>query len=775
MPSQRVHGRSKAFEEIPMSFRSLKSLPVFAALATVMVTLTFGGLTVPAQAQTYTILDNFLTGGPGPQWPGGPLLQGRDGDLYGDSYLGGATNNGSIWKTSPAGTVSVVHSFASGNDCQSGLTLGTDGNFYGSGLSNCAAPGYIFKMTPAGVITILHTFTGQPDGSGPSGLVQYTDGNFYGTTSKGGANNFGSVFKITPAGVLTTIYSFDNTNNFSGPTSGLTVGNDSDFYGTQVGGDGLGGIFKITPAGVLTLLHHFTGNPDGAGPSSGVILGKDGNFYGVTQFGGTVGDGRVDQGTFFKMTPAGVVTVLHSFNPTTDYAVFPTTPLIQATDGDFYSTSNACNEFLSCGSFVDIYKLTPTGTLTVVEKLTGANGAGAYWTLTQHTNGTLYGITQQGGTVNGGVYFSLNIGAKAFISLVSTAGRVGSKIGILGQGFSASSVVKFNGVAATTVTRTGTTFLLATVPAGASNGYVTVTTGTNTLTSSKKFIVHNSWGSGAAMPTAVYNPATGVLSGKIYVVGGFTTATIADMQIYDPAANTWSTGVSLPTATDTAASAVVNNTLYVIGGSHPGVDSTAVWAFNPTTKAWSAKAPMPTGRNGVRAVVEKNIIYVMGGYNGTDFIDTVESYNPATNTWKEEAPMLGTKDIPAAGLIGTTIVVAGGANAPGSITGDTEGYNATTNTWSTLTADPTPRTGPCDGVIGSQLYDVGGYINNAGAATTVNESFSLSADKWTTTLAAMPQGSLFAGSAVYNGQLYCMGGEATWTANPISNVQIYQP
>ncbi len=756
-----------------MSFSIRKSVPVFAAFA--LITLTFGGVAVPAQAQTYTVLYNFLTGGPGPQWPGGPLLQGRDGDLYGDSYQGGATNNGSIWKTTPAGTVSVLHSFASGSDCQSGLTLGTDGNYYGTSLSNCGAPGYVFKMTPGGVVTILHTFTGQPDGSGPSGLVQYTDGNFYGTTSKGGANNFGSVFKITPAGVLTTIYSFDNTNNFSNPTSGLTVGNDNDFYGTQVGGDGMGSVFKITPAGVVTVLHHFTGNPDGAGPSSGVILGKDGNFYGVTQFGGTVGDGRVDQGTFFKMTPAGVVTILHSFDPAKDYAVFPTTPLMQATDGNFYSTSNDCNEFLSCGAFVDIYKVTPTGTLTVVEKLTGANGAGAYWTLTQDTNGTLYGITQQGGTMNGGVYFSLNIGAKAFVSLMTTTGRVGSKIGILGQGFSASSVVKFNGVAATTVTRTGSTFLLATVPAGASDGYVTVTTGTTTLTSLKKFIVHNSWGSGAAMPTAVYAPATALLNGQIYVIGGTTTAPVANVQIYNPVTNTWSTGTPLPVATTAPSAATVNGILYVFDGSTATGFTNAVWAYNPATKAWSSKATAPTARNGTVAVVEKNIVYVMGGNvsSGGDFVSTVESYNPATNTWKTESPMLGTKDTAAAGLIGTTVLVADGSVQPGSVTGDTEGYDATTNTWSSLTADPTSRTGPCNGVINGQFYDAGGYNNSS--ATTINESFSLTANKWTTTLAPMPSATMFGGSAVVGGQLYCLGGEAQINNNPITTVQIYQP
>jgi hypothetical protein len=159
------------------------------------------------------------------------------------------------------------------------------------------------------------------------------------------------------------------------------------------------------------------------------------------------------------------------------------------------------------------------------------------------------------------VFYSLNMGLKPFVSLVSTSGKVGSKIGILGQGFTASSVVKFNGVTATTVTRTGATFLLATVPAGASNGNVTVTTGATTLTSAQKFIVHNSWGTGAAMPTAVYVPATAVLNGQVYVVGGTTTAPVADVQIYNPVTNKWSAGTPLPVATTTPSAATVNGVL----------------------------------------------------------------------------------------------------------------------------------------------------------------------------------------------------------------------
>jgi N-acetylneuraminic acid mutarotase len=296
-------------------------------------------------------------------------------------------------------------------------------------------------------------------------------------------------------------------------------------------------------------------------------------------------------------------------------------------------------------------------------------------------------------------------------------------------------------------------------------------------------VTHNTWASGAALPTAVWGATAGVFKNEIYVVGGQNAdgATIADVQVYNPVTGTWSAGLSYPIGIQEASAAAVENVLYVFGGYNGETVTNAVWAYSPKTKTWSAMADVPTAREDTAAVVEKNIIYVIGGndINNKD-LATVESYNPATNTWTEEATMLGTKASPAAGLLGTlktgyTIVAADGATQPGIITGDTEGYDAATNTWTELTADPTARVFSCSGSIGPKFYDAGGYLNNAGAATTVNESFQLSKNKWTTTLAPMPQGTMLGASAVYKGQLYCIGGWATWRGTPINNVQIYQP
>jgi len=296
-------------------------------------------------------------------------------------------------------------------------------------------------------------------------------------------------------------------------------------------------------------------------------------------------------------------------------------------------------------------------------------------------------------------------------------------------------------------------------------------------------VTHNTWTSGAPLATAVASPAAAVLKDEIYVVGGGNgTEAVADVQIYNPATNAWSSGPSYPVAISEQSAAVVKNVLYVFGGNAGGgTPSNAVWAYNPKTKAWTGQAAMPTARFSTTAVVENNIIYVIGGaVSDSDFVATVESYNPATNTWTEEAPLLGSKLSPAAGLQGTpktgyTIVAADGATQPGQVTGDTEGYDATTNNWTEFASDPTARVYSCFGSIGAKFYDVGGYLNNAGAAATVNESFQLSKNKWTTTLAPLPQGTMLAGSAVYKGRLYCFGGWATWEGAPISNVQIYQP
>jgi uncharacterized repeat protein (TIGR03803 family) len=736
----------------------------------------------PALAQTPTTV-YALPGGAGePVSPDSwAIAQGRDGNLYVTTQYGGNEGpGGTVFNISPSGTPTEVESSI---PWPFGLTLGTDGNFYGATIfGGTDGLGTVYKLTPGGVMTVLHSFTGGTDGDRPiAPPIEAANGTFYGVTTIQSVS-YSTVYSVTSAGVFKTLHTFSGPDGQN--VDAVVQGTDGNFYGDACGGgiksDGV--IFRMTPAGTVTVLHNFDGT-DGSGACYPLIQATDGNFYGIGNTGGTS-----NAGVIFRITPGGTYTVIHNLNGTTDGSN-PNAALVQATDGNLYGVTSQQGDY-NTGT---VFRVTTSGTFKTLYSFTGSTDGGYPQSpLVQHTNGLLYGATFTGGdlscytqiyvdgeyviTAGCGEVYSLNIGAKPFLKLSATSGRVGGTLGIFGQGFSSSSIVKFNGEEATKIVLTGTTYITATIPTGATNGRVTVTTGSTTLSSAQNFVVHNTWHQGKAIPTAVYHADVGVINGKIYVVGGYTgSATLNDNQVYTPSSNSWSTEAVLPVTNSGAATAVVNNILYVIGGTDNGTTVTnAMWAYNPTTNTWSSKAAALTARQDAIAVVDANIIYVFGGNDaGTGRLANVESYNPVTNTWKAEAPLPVGKSEPSAGLLGSMIVVADGYGSSGD-TGDNQAYIPSTNTWKALAKDPTPRNAACSGGTGP-LYVIGGYNPGVSqSAITLNESYGVSTNSWAT-LAPMPQASMNAGSAFYSGQLYCMGGETGFEGTVLTNVQIYQP
>jgi uncharacterized repeat protein (TIGR03803 family) len=482
-----------------------------------LVVFTLAGAALPAQAQTYTVLyTNPST--PGVANPADQAIaQGRDGDMYTTSTYGG-TDYGTFFKFTPAGAVTVLNDTV-GGFIASGVTLGTDGNFYGTdqdlgptgggcGFSGC---GQIYKMTPAGVETVLYNFTNSAtDGYDPhSAPIEATNGKFYGTTPYSAGNYISVAYSVTSTpGSFETVHVFANSEG-QDIFAGFVQGSDGNLYGvaSDQGANGYGTVFKMTTAGVVTVLHNFD-DSDGNYPYLPLIQASDGNFYGTTAYGGAYGAGVV-----FKITPSGTYTLLHSFEPSINEGNQPSSALLQATDGKLYGTTFYGGPYGNDGT---IFNITTGGTFTTLYNfcpVTGcADGAGPNAPLKQNTNGVLYGTTYNGGgTCNCGVVYSLNIGAKAFASLGSTSGKEGVKVNIFGQGFASTSVVKFGGTEATAVTRSGTTFLTATVPAAALTGSVTVATGKTTLTSSQTFKV---------TPTqTTFDPPSGPVGTSVTITG----------------------------------------------------------------------------------------------------------------------------------------------------------------------------------------------------------------------------------------------------------------
>lgn len=480
-----------------------------ASLMVAVLALILLGLAPSGQAQTYTALSD-IQGSPSAQNPLGVIAQGRDGNMYAVSSNGG-TFYGTVFKFNTSGTVSVVYDI--GYFPWGGVTLGTDGQLYGQDsdggvVGNCglSASGQVYKLTTAGTLTVLHNFTGTGDGCNPQGQpIEGANGIFYGTTL--GPNN-GTAYSVTSGGTFVNLHTFTGTDG-SQVYAPLMQGTDGNFYGnTAYGGtDGDGVIFKMTPTGTVTVLHNFNGAADGAHGYFGLIQATDGNFYGVAQ-----GDGTM-YGTVFKMTPGGVYTVLHTFTGETSDGASPGSALLQASDGKLYGVTSAGGT--SNGG--TIYSLTTSGGSYSVlynfddSSTTGYNPASP---LIENTDGTFYGTTYYGGlysTCNCGVVYSFTNGLKAYASLVSTSGAEGAKIGILGQGFGSTTTVKFGGTQAVTVTRTGSTYLTATVPAAALTGSVTVTTGSTVLTSSQSFRVTPTMKS--------FSPTSGAVGALVTITG----------------------------------------------------------------------------------------------------------------------------------------------------------------------------------------------------------------------------------------------------------------
>lgn len=439
-------------------------------------------------AQTFTTLVFFTDGSNVIS----TLVQGTDGNLYGTSNNGGTSGQGSVFRVTPSGILTTLYSFCSQPNCMDGslpfssLALGTDGNFYGTTQNGgTASMGTVFKITPDGIFAMLHSFSGT-DGNAPdAGLVTASDGNFYGTTSAGGANGAGTLFRITPQGAVTTLHSFNGSDG-SGPNAPLIQATDGNLYGTAYAGGnqvsscfppaGCGTAFKISLKGSFTLLHEFDFT-NGARPYAPLMQAASGAFYGTTFEGGNVAFHGCSGGcgTIFKIGASGAFVNVHKF-------LFgdggnPYSGLVQGTDGNLYGESTLAGDG-------NIYKLTLPGTIATVYNFTAASEGGGTTALVQSTDGKFYGTYGVPGAV-----FSEDVGLGAFVAFVLPSGKVGKTAQILGQGFTGSTAVTFNGVLSTNFSVDSDTYITAVVPSGATTGPVVVTTPTGTLTSNKNFRV----------------------------------------------------------------------------------------------------------------------------------------------------------------------------------------------------------------------------------------------------------------------------------------------
>jgi len=384
------------------------ALAVFPALLLAAASSAYG--------QTETVLHFFCSqpncaDGASPQFVT-PVLD-ENGNLYGTTATGGTYGYGTVFEMTPSGTETVLYSFADGwtdgSEPWAGLVRDNEGNLFG--MTCCGGSfglGTVFKVTPSGVETILHTFGASGDGAEPynSGLIQDAAGNLYGTTQYGGAHPCcGTVFKVTPTGTEIILHSFSNAGRDGySPSGSLVMDKHGNLYGTTFGGGDhrYGTVFKLTPSGTEKILYSFSHKEWALWwPVGPLVLDAEGNLYGVTAGGGNGSCKKFGCGTVFKLTPSGTRTILHRFSNNGTDGWFPWSGLVWDAKGNLYGTTKR-------GGSQDsgtVFELTPQKhgwTETILWSFNdydpyGKDGAGPLGGLVLDKNGNLYGTTSGGG------------------------------------------------------------------------------------------------------------------------------------------------------------------------------------------------------------------------------------------------------------------------------------------------------------------------------------------------------------------------------------------
>ncbi len=378
-----------------------------------------GAVAAPsAEAQTFSVLYTFTGSSDGGE-PYAGLVRDAAGNFYGTAVSGGDFGWGVVFKLDTSGTQTVLHSFDAtnkdGRTPYAGLILDQAGNLYGTtyeggGIGCIDGCGTVFKVDTSGTETVLHSFAGGAfDGCYPySGLVRDSAGNLYGTTQSCGASNFGTVFEVSESGKFTLLHSFaGGTTDGANPLYARLLVDKGTLYGVaQYGGtSNQGVVYELSKGRALKVLYSFAGGTtDGCNPNGTPTMDTLGDLYGTT-----VGCGSSNKGAVWTLSQSGIEKVLHSFAGGTKDGDYPVAGVILDARGNLYGDTEfgggtGCFGGVGCGT---VYRLSKTGTLTLLHAFTGSEGAYPFGDLIGDTNGHVYGTAFLGGGPDWGTVWEI--------------------------------------------------------------------------------------------------------------------------------------------------------------------------------------------------------------------------------------------------------------------------------------------------------------------------------------------------------------------------------
>jgi uncharacterized repeat protein (TIGR03803 family) len=445
----------------------LRSIVNFRCLLCLLLLLL--SISIPARAQTETVLYAFGTTPADGFEPAGGVVVDSSGNLFGTTSEGSETlcDFGEVYgcgivyelmKSSNGYTEKVLYSFgtssptADGASPFAGLIADAAGNLYGTttyggssnclldlGVDGCGTVVELVKSSTGYTESVLYTFTGF-DGAYPyASLTMDSLGNLYGTASAGGAYGGGVVFELVKSSgtyTETVLYSFGGTTtDGTQPLGGLLIDGAGNLYGTTVtdrgpyacGLSSCGIVFELvkTSNGYSELMLHQFAGTDGANPRAGLIMDGSGNIYGTTSQGGAYGEGTV----FELVNSSGTYTekVLYSFGGTPADGADPIASLLLDASGNLYGTTKlggsttACGGS-GCGTAFELVNSSGSYTERLLHSFSGGNdGSNPAAALTMDNSGNLYSTTEVGGSSQElGAVFMINPTAAAPDATLST-------------------------------------------------------------------------------------------------------------------------------------------------------------------------------------------------------------------------------------------------------------------------------------------------------------------------------------------------------------------
>jgi len=393
------------------------------------LTLALMALSFPGAAQTFSTLYSFA-GGSNAAYPDAGVIVDTNGNLFGTTAAGGAGSFGAIYELSPgaggAWAEKLLYSFLGGSDGalpDASLVLGPGNVLYGTTFAGgTTGNGTVFQLSPpanpgdAWTKTVLYSFQGGSDGSGPKTAATLgPSGTLFGTTFAGGATGAGTVFQLTPpaggAGDWSEriIYSFLGGADGQGPESGVILERGRLYGATCCGSEG-GTVFQLRPAksGTWTKISvfSFSARSTGDTPAGNLAIDRNGVLYGVTVLGGASG-----YGTVFGLAPQGtgqpyILTTIHDFTNGGDGGS-PDSGVVHAANGTLYVPVTSGCEYGAGG----VLQFTPDGSggwnESVLYSFGGAaDGSQPQGIVLDRTN-AIYGTTGFDGAAGYGTVYEL--------------------------------------------------------------------------------------------------------------------------------------------------------------------------------------------------------------------------------------------------------------------------------------------------------------------------------------------------------------------------------